>query len=355
MATIFDLLQALNQGDLPPLPAPPAPMSLGPLQPPNVPEYGGPSQVTEPPQAPFDPRIIAQLLATQGPAPQAPAPRSKAERIFNALAGFGAGFQGNGPQFLAQLQEPQRQYRAQLERYNANRSELAAQGLGIAQRRQEQQTRRAQEVADRQFEQEYQRESKRLGLSDQRELEMFRDTLLARRQREDDERAAKLQAQKDRAQQERDARLFASQLGRGPGAAPAKIAEELGNYYAKVTDRISPAAEKWLNAQAKRAQILASRTPGGGTGGGVPAKAQKLADEIQSVKNKMVEAEARGDMQTVKQLNMRAKALVRNAGRFPEIEAGFDSSGKWPYVKARGAAAPAAAPQGQNNDPLGIR
>jgi hypothetical protein len=268
MATILDLLMALNRDDLPPVPAPASPVPMAPAPTGNVPEFGGPSQVTEPPQAPLDTRIIQQMLALRGPAPTPPAPRSKAERIFNALAGFGAGFQGNGAQFLQQLQEPQRQYRRQLENYNQQGAELGLSGLETAQRKQERETTRAQQVSDRQFTAEVDREARRLHLTDQRELEMFRDTMLARRQREDDERAAAEQRRREKAQQERDARVFASQLGRGPGAAPPKIAEELGNYYAKVTDKLSPAAEKYLNVQAKRAEILARRPIGGGTGGG---------------------------------------------------------------------------------------
>jgi len=328
MATILDLLMALNRDELPPVPAPATPVPMAPAPTGNVPEYGGPSQVTEPPQAPLDTRIIQHMLALRGPAPTAPAPRSKAERIFNALAGFGAGFQGNGAQFLQQLQEPQRQYQRQLENYNQLGAELGARGLEKAQREQERQTTRAQQVSDRQFAAEVDREARRLHLTDQRELEMFRDTLLARRQREDDERAAAEQRRKEKAQQERDARVFASQLGRGPGAAPARIAEELGNYYAKISDSLSPAAQKWLNAQAKRAEILASRPTGGGAGGG---KLMAQLENGQIIPSSLV------DQKT-------GRVIIDGK---PVKVVG--------YVGGGASSAKTATPQGKKADPLGIR
>src|SRR4030095_7844141 len=185
MATILDLLMALNRDELPPVPAPANPVPMAPAPSGNVPEFGGPSMAGEPPQAPLDTRIIQQMLALRGPAPTPPAPRSKAERIFNALPGFGAGFQGNGAQFLQQLQEPQRQYQRQLENYNQQGTELGVRGLQKAPREEEQKTRRAQEELSREFAAEVDREARRLKLTDERELTMLRDTLAARRQRED--------------------------------------------------------------------------------------------------------------------------------------------------------------------------
>jgi hypothetical protein len=329
MATILDLLMALNRDELPPIPQPAEPVPMAPAPTGNVPEFGGPSQVTEPPQAPLDTRLIQQMLALRGPAPTAPAPLSRGQRIANALMGFGAGVEGRGGQFLQQLQEPQRQYQRQLENYNQQGTELGLRGLETAQRQQEQKTRRAQEVSDREFAAEVNREARRLKLTDERELEMFRDTMLARRQREDDERAATEQRRREKAQQERDARVFASQLGRGPGAAPPRIAEELGNYYAKVTDTLSPAAEKWLNAQAKRAQILASRPVGGGgkTGGGRPMAVLE-----------------NGDVIPISKVNKEGRAIINGK---PVKVVGYTGGG---------ASSPkAAAPQGQKADPLGIR
>lgn len=358
MATIIDLLMALNQGNLPPIPQPAQPVPLAPAPTGNVPEYGGPSQVTEPPQAPLDTRIIQQMLALRGPAPTPPAPLSRGQRIANALMGFGAGIQGNGPQFLEQLAQPQREYQRQLQQYNNLGTELGARGLETAQRQQERQTTRAQQVSDREFAAEVRRETRRLNLSDDREKALLADALLSRRQREDDERQAKLEQQKQRAQQERDARQYAAKLGSGPAAARPEIAEELGNYYAKLTDKLSPAAARYLNAQAQKAQILATRAATGG-GGGTNAKAQKALGQFEAIKQKLIEAVKTGNSQAQKQLMTDLNRSFRGLARFPEIEAGFDPSGKWPYAKFRtpqgSVAAPGVAPQGQSNDPLGIR
>src|SRR5215813_687342 len=106
MPSLEELLMALNAPNLPNLPAPANPLPMGPITAPNVPQYGGPSQVTDVPTAPYNPAIAQQYQALQGPAPTPPAPLSRGQRIANAIAGFGAGVQGNGPQFFYQLEEP---------------------------------------------------------------------------------------------------------------------------------------------------------------------------------------------------------------------------------------------------------
>lgn len=337
MATILDLLMALNRDELPPVPAPASPVPLAPAPTGNVPEYGGPSMVTEPPQAPLDTRLIQQMLALRGPAPTPPAPRSKAERIFNALAGFGAGFQGNGPQFLQQLREPQQQYQRQLQRYNNLGTELGTQGLTIAQRQQEQKTRRAQEVSDREFEAEVRRETRRLNLTDQREIEMFRDTLATRRAREKAERDEAAAERKRREQQEDDARTLAGRLGTGAGAAPPALAKELGRYYANLTDNLSPAAAKWVNAQAEKAQILARKAA---TVGGRTSKDAKLVDEFENLKRQLYPARERGDT-TAENGIMRRIEAIGSMLQAKGFEVGY---GENPYQKPPQAGQQQAAP-----------
>jgi hypothetical protein len=364
MATILDLLMALNQGDLPPIPQPAQPVGLAPAPTGNVPEYGGPSQVVEPPQAPLDTRLIQQMLALRGPAPTPPAPAGRGTRIANAAIGFGQGLEGRGGQFLQQLQEPQRQYQRQLENYNQQGTELGMRGLETAQRQQEQKTRRAQEVSDREFEAELKRETRRLNLTDDREKALFADALLSRRQREDDERQAAEQRRKEDAQQKRDARVFASQLGRGPGAAPAKIAEELGNYYAKVSDSLSPAAKNWLNAQARRAEILA-RPP---TGGGGPAASRREVQDLQrrtaqavtgiagmeKLARQAIEAPEANRAPILNQMRSMATTLQ---AQFPELLEVGEHNG-WPFarLRLRGSQTPGQQqPQQKAPDPLGVR
>src|SRR5262245_8195508 len=121
-------LMALNAGDLPPLPGPAKPLpiplapvpDLGPLSTETTAAYGALNPEPVPPRF-ITPTLPDTSLINQevGPAPTAPAPLSRAQRIFNAIGGFGAGVQGQGAQYLAQLQEPQREYQRQLERYRS--------------------------------------------------------------------------------------------------------------------------------------------------------------------------------------------------------------------------------------------
>jgi len=345
MATILDLLQALNLGNLPPLPDPatpltptftgaplPAPLGNAPIplttagQAP-VPQYGGPSQVTEPPQAPFDPAIIAQLLATQGPAPTPPPPRSRADKIFNAIAGFGAGFQGNGPQFLAQLQEPQRRYEAQLRDYNENRSRLAQTGAEIGLRRQEAKTRRAQELSDREFNAELDRETRRLKLSSDRETQLLADALLSRRQREDDERAAKLAEQKDRAAKETQRNNIYQKLI-SENFAPAKVASEMADNIVHGKP-MSVSTEKWRSVKEQKLTAQLARLNGGGSG----TAAQPLMAQLEN--GQVVPAS----------LVDKGKGIVAIGGKPVKVTG---------YIGGKIPAQPKAA-QGKTSDPLGIR
>jgi hypothetical protein len=221
---------------------------------------------------------------------------------------------------------------------------LGVRGLEKAQREQEQKTRRAQEVSDREFAAELDREARRLKLTDQREFALLQDALVSRRQREAAERAAAENVRKRREQQEDDARTIAGHLGTGAGAAPAAIAKELGRYYANITDSLSPAAAKYVNAQARRATILASKAVTGGGGGG----ASKLVDEFENLKRQLYPARGRGDETAVNSIMRRIEAIGAKL-QAKGYEVGY---GENPYVK------PPQAQQrqqpAQNNDPLGV-
>jgi len=169
MATILDLLMALNRGDLPPLPRPaptmPIPLApvgnLGPLSDDTAAAFAAQNPEPVPPRfvqpAAPDAGFVNQEV---GPEPTAPAPLSRGQRIANAIAGFGAGVQGQGAQFLAQLQEPQREYQRQLERYQGRRTEA----LDRAERRAEREAAQANRIAEAQYERDYGIYLKRLGI-----------------------------------------------------------------------------------------------------------------------------------------------------------------------------------------------
>lgn len=354
MATILDLLMALNRDELPPIPAPASPVPMAPAPTGNVPEFGGPSQVTEPPQAPLDTRIIQQMLALRGPAPTPPEPASRGMQIARALMGYGAGMEGRGGEFLRQLQEPQRQYQRQLENYNQQGTELGVRGLETAQRRQERQTARAQQVSDREFAAEVNRESRRLRLSDDQSKERLRQAF----QLERDARAARLQEtrelQRERREREADAKVRTGRFF--TLSKNMALSTELGRYYAGLSDKpLSPAAAK-LDARLQQVgEVRMARGVGGGGGRGTSNAAVKAKDNFEAAKQAVISAVARGDVRTERLLRRKLDAAVGQLARYPgQIEFG---GGEWPWAKLIGqqpqtqpGQAPKPAP-----DPLGVR
>jgi len=324
MATLQELLAALSQnGPGLPAPAPSAPIpyapipNLGPLSDQTTAALAAQNPEPVPPQinqpAAPDMSFVNQYA---GPAPTAPAPLSRGQRIANAVMGFGAGVQGYGPQFLSQLQEPQRAYQQQLERYQGQR----AQGLELAERRAE----REAEQANRLNEQTYEREfrtwlSKNNDRSDEAKQRMAHLFTLQR-----DARAAQIaeetQQRRERAQQERDARTLSGRAA-AVGAAPA-IAKEIGLYYAGLSDSLSPGAAKFESARARlqEAQTLRAQS----------AAARAVAN-MDAAKAAVVSAVQRGDVRSERLLRRKLDAAVGNLARFPgQIEYG---GGEWPWAK----------------------
>src|SRR5499426_4575881 len=166
--TLEQLLALLGDGTPGlPKPAPSAPIPLapvnniGPLRDDTALAFAAQNPEPVPPRfvqpAAPDADFVNQEV---GPEPTAPAPLSRGQRIANAIAGFGAGVQGNGAQFLAQLQEPQREYQRQLERYQGRRTEA----LDRAERRAEREAAQANRIAEAQYERDYNTWLKKQGI-----------------------------------------------------------------------------------------------------------------------------------------------------------------------------------------------
>lgn len=260
---ILTLLQGRQPSPLAPVPTmpmtPPGGVFQMPLGPP--PE---PAPVAPPPA--LDQSLIEQLT---GPRPVAPVaqPVSLLQKVALALQGFGAGTQGQGPQFLANLQEqrerPQREFRAATEQYEANRRRA----IGIAEeKRQGEQAdiqRRADIQSGRQF-QLYEGE-----LRDRRQE--ARDLRLQAKQLEIEDRRAKAEQaeldRKDKAAKEKQRNDIAADLIKNPNLAPQKVANEIADaiVYGKP---MSPATEKWRSIQLERAQAQIDRLARIGKGGG---------------------------------------------------------------------------------------
>lgn len=366
MATIIDLLRALNQGDLPPLPrpAPSAPIPYAPVPtfPPLSDETSAAFAALNPepmPPAIMQPsspdRELIALLAGQAPTP--PTPLSRGQRIANALIGFGAGVQGRGPQFLAQLQEPQREYQRQLERYQGRRT----QALEFAQTHAEREQDRAQRAAQAQYQREYNIWLKKMDIrrdeADTRTKQAFDLLKIRETERIADEKLVAQQAQQNKIK-------LAELTSKYRQAGAKQYAGELAQKDIDPAYKLSPGAEKWESARVALEQARANRIAGmggGGTGGGVSAKAQKALVQFEAAKQKLIDAAAAGNATAQKQSMTELNRAFRYLARFPEIETGFDPSGKWPYAKFRtpqgsvGIVNAPTAPQSQQNDPLGIR
>ena len=342
MATTLEMLLAqlaAQQGGGPglPNPAPSMPIPLKTIAPPLA---GPPREILEPPEAPLDTRIINQYTALGGERPTPPAPPSRLQRIANAMMGFGAGYEGRGGEFLQQLREPQRRYEARLDDYNQRQASLRLRGIEVAQDDADRRTRRAQQLADREFQVEHDRESRRLNLQDDelkaRLQQSFEIEKEARRQRYEEVR----ELEREQRRREDDARQIAGRLGTGPGAAPPHIAKELGEFYANVRQTVSPAAAKWVNAQARRAEILARPATGGGA-----AVSRREAQDLQRRTSQaaagiaQMERLARQAMESPE--NKRApilgqmRAMTQTiAVQFPELTETGEHNG-WPYARLR--------------------
>jgi hypothetical protein len=369
--SLIQLLSALaQQQGTPNVPAPARPLPLiaqtGPtVTPPTMmPGAPPPSPAPPAPAPPLDQGLISQF-AGQAPTPPVAQQPSGLQRLANALIGFGAGVQGNGPQFLAQLreqqQEPIRNYQRQLEQYNQRRQT----GLEVATRKQERQQAATQRAADEQSDREFKMWLQRTGVTDEQAAQQLRQAFEIQKLREQERIADERDAARQKALDLRQARTIEAQLVSKDGAPP-RVARELSEYIAGIRTELSPNVEKWRGLQAEkiRAQINRLARIGAGGGSSAPtasAKAQKALQQFEATKQKLIDAVSAGNAAAQKQVRTELNARFRYLGRFPEIEAGFDPSNQWPYAKVRGAQAPAqaqpqqqAAPQNPK-DPLGIR
>lgn len=272
------VLQALSQLPQPGRPSPLTPTFIPPMEPPESVMFPTPEPPPPAPSAPIDRRIIEQYLALLGPAPTPPpaqAPVGTLEKIATVLSGINAGFQGQGPQFAgairAERERPQREFEAKQDRYNQQRTQFGLHGLDSAQRAEDRRQERAQREADRRFELEVSERARQLNFKDQTAIEKLRDAMQTERLKEQERIADEKQQEAFKNQQRVNARQFASAY-RKEGATD-RIAKELGDYDANLTDTLSPAAAKWQSAQVQRALALTARAGrgaggGGGTGGG---------------------------------------------------------------------------------------
>jgi hypothetical protein len=306
-----------------------------------MPNLDAPPEVA--PVAPLPARDESLIAELTGPRPVAPTiePTPLIVRLARALQGFGAGVQGQGPQFLAQLEEerqrPQREFRAATERYEQRRGRA----VEFAEDKRQRQQADIQRRADEQSEREFRQWAQRTGVQDSMALEQLRQTFETEKEARRLEAERLEQERRDRRQQERDARAieeryFTATKNRG-------LSKELGLYWSGLKESLSPAAAR-LDAQVQGIGEVrmnkAGRIGGGGTGG-QNTKAEKARQQFESTKQQVIDAVARGDATGEQQLRKRMTAAFNSLSRFPGVfEQGFDASGQWPYVKYRNGSTP---------------
>lgn len=365
MPSILDTLLLLNDRNLPPLPAPAPSMPFPVLTPQaGLPMPPGPAPEVAPvaPLPALDTGLISRYA---GPEPVAPVvqPPSFIDKLSTALLGVSAGLQGQGPQFVESVRErrerPMREYQAQRERFEARKLRGVEAAEDKQQRQQELTQRRAGQMADREFNVWL----KKTGVQDQMAIEQMRHAFDIEKLRT----AERIADEKQAAQEAKQLKLKAADLASKYRLAGAKeFSNELAERDLGLRGKVSPAADKWLSSHVQLEQARANKiASGGGGSGGASSKAVKAIEEFEAIKQKLIEAAATGSAQAQKQLMTDLNRAFRGLARFPEIESGFDSTGKWPWAKLRTPtgsvgmvqqpATQAATPQTQNNDPLGIR
>jgi hypothetical protein len=125
--------------------------------------------------------IRSRFAGLAGPEPTAPPvePAALIVRIARALQGFGAGVQGQGPQYLAQLAEernrPQREFRAQKERFDTRKQELGVLGEQAVLSAEDRRAQRTQQLLDKQADREFEASVKRSGIQSQQAIERMRE------------------------------------------------------------------------------------------------------------------------------------------------------------------------------------
>ena len=307
------VLQALAQLPQPGGPSPLTPPFVPPLEQPEFMQFPTPEP---PPPAPtrsaaeFLPEMLARVRGTMGPGTPPYVPPTQAQTPVNIGSVLGHILR-NLPQAVAvgTSRDPgaalQQQFQQQtLLSERRRQEELARQekiedrrysedqfirrtALGEAQQQVERTQKQQQDAADRRFELEVAERAKRLGLKDEKEMALFRDSLLAKRQREDDERAAMAAEAKAKAEQEKQAREFARDY-RKMGAKDG-IARELAEYDAGIRPTLSKAAANWQSARARIDERRAAGVSGGGAGGGTAQPLQAVLANGQRVPASLVD------------------------------------------------------------------
>lgn len=154
--------------------------------------------------------IRSQFAGMAGPEPVAPTvePTSLVLRIARALQGFGAGVQGQGPQFLEQLRQereaPMREFRARKERFDVRKQDLELAGEQAILTAEDRRMERSLKLLDEQADRDFKKAAAAAGLRNAESLERLRGAIDMERDAKKAELEQKEQDRKD-AKERRDA------------------------------------------------------------------------------------------------------------------------------------------------------
>lgn len=202
---ILALLEGRNASPLAPVPLAPT-GGIGPLQMDTTAALAALQPAPVPPSlpAPVDAEAIRSRFAGMaGPEPQAPTvePTSMIIRIARALQGFGAGVQGQGPQFLAQIAEqreaPQREFRARKERFDTRKQELGVMAEQAVLSAEDRRAQRTQQLLDKQADRDFEESIKRAGIKSAEAIAQMRAAFDLERDARKAEFERQKQARKD--------------------------------------------------------------------------------------------------------------------------------------------------------------
>jgi hypothetical protein len=360
----IELLMALNEaglrpGELPPLPDGARPLPLGPLQPPNTPTYTFNPEPDSPPVAPMPAQDTGFINSYAGERPTAPVRREPGllEKIAVILGGFGAGYNGQGAQYVQQIREerdaPIRRYEQSLREYENRRT----QAIEIDERRRDRQQARTQDAAEAQAQREFQEYIRRSGITDKMTLMELEQQYELGRIRERERVAEEKLTLQQREINDRQARAYKFQLIRDDDA-PANIAEEISQHIFNGKP-LSKAAENWRAPKVAKLQAQLARLNGRGTGGGTggaSAAVDKTLAEFETLKNiaiQSVKAKGGSVQDEVEAVRKATAAIVRRMASKPTLYEVGVGTGGYLYAKSRqggqmsSAPAPGQQPQGQ--------
>lgn len=357
------LLKKIASERTAPLPEPAAPVgNLGPLS--NDTSLAFRAQNPEPvPPAYTQPAAPDMNFVNQyaGVAPERPVEQQPSfmQKLGAILGGVGAGFQGNGPQFVEQIrrtrEEPFRRYDAQMADYEGRRTRA----IEVAERRAiaeaDALNRANEQIYERDFKVWLQKNGDR---SDEQKQRMAQAFTLRR-----DARAAQLQEEaeqrRERRQQEQEARQTADQYFGLTGNKA--LSDEIGRYRAGLKDSLSPAAARLEQRVIQLGDARMGRAIAGGSGGRTRAVSNAAVEALQRFelsKQGLIGALQRGDNKSAAAFREAMNRNYKSLARFPGQIRLATTNPDWPHAELQSA--PTAAPQQQPQapqpqaDPLGI-